>query len=771
MFVQSKTGEIDRRIAQSEKLVDMIAEKDQSVAPSSHSKAHTSTRQSLVVRLRQEVVQLTRDVQRLSRFIGVQRTGFRKLLKKYKKWSESSALSKKFLPILEAPTSFTNQDFTSTFLELSLLYNVLRQAKLTSITSTPHAYPSTENLCNFDCEMVTAVTNSAVFWVHSDNVVETKLNLLRHLSLVSDSTIGEEATTLIDNADTPGEALAQVRKSSISDLNEESERSQQNHRPKNLTYTTFLDNPKKFYSLQTKSEPGQIHSIQGTISASTPVLCSPVGGLRHFCIANLTPEQQRMIRTSEFDVLSDTTQGMDNMSRVALSWVQKRHPLPIAKFCSERTRFRYTKSTASNQSDGAGSSNNTQWDKPDIWATMDSNITYTRAGATDTDWNGTYEDQQDFPYCVLDVRWKSLEKPTWVTDLEQSHLVYPVEGFSVYAHTVAVYYPNFLSTLPKWLDLLNNDMDIRRAPKPKSALSKRNSKSGTNIAAQFSQTPVNPGILLNNERAPLKRNNTFTGKSQISQYGSAEHTHETISDHQQGQPVVRYWNEFDDPEDGADEGIFVVIPEEEMGDMLFNGADVAFLMNLTDRIFDKVSRWGHKLQKVFSPGPKRRSHRNTSSPVIQINGSSSEDDDEDDEESSDYTDYEEGFYSPRFKSSRFGSDEVGYKDYYYNYHNSHAVDQRNNVITAFYTMCFFLSALMVGTLFIAILTEDVSSISQGTFAFILIGFFVAVAIGILAMALFLQRAEMPPWWHQTIVFTVFFSIICFGVGGVVWLYT
>lgn len=745
--------------------MNLIAEKDESTSPeNSESRGHRKSRQSLVVRLRQEVIQITRDVQRLARFIGVQRTGFRKLVKKYTKWSHSSALSERFLPILESPTSFTNQDFTSTFLELSLLYNVLRQAKLTSITSTPHVYPSNEKLCTFDCQMVTAITNSVTFWIHPDNMVETKVTLLRHVSLVSDSSSSiQEIPSSANQSPKLFNGSSELSRSSVGAKPNGSHSEETNSPINELTYTTYLDNAKKFYSIQTTTEPGQIRRVYGADTASTPVLCSPVGGLRHFCIANLSPEQATMIAKSQHEALNGTLSGMDNMSKVALSWVQKRLAVPISKIVSQRARFRYSDQVSTD--DLPGSSPTSQWDSPDIWVTLDSNIKMTKKDATESQWptENEPEDLKDFPFCVLDIRWKGLEKPGWVTELERSHLVYPVEGFSLYAHSVAVFYPNALSVLPQWLKVIDEHLDIRRAPKSRGTLSKRNSKSSTNIPAVQLQMPVSPGILLNSERQPLLRTGSAksVAKSLSSRgdYGSQEIGLgiDLNSGGQGSQPIVRYWNEFDDPEDSPEEGVFVVIPEDEMEDGFFNGTDVAFLVQLCESLFNKATRFKNKVQRFFGYKPKKR-HASGLSTIHE--------DDEDDGDDDEDTDYE-GFYSPRFKSRSHRDLD----DEYFSFPPTAAAEQRNTVITVFYSICFFLSALMVCTLFGVILTEDMNAISNGTYVFIVSGFFAVLGISVLAMWLFLMRADMPPWWHQTIVFTVFFSIICFGVGGIAWLFT
>lgn len=727
--------------------------------------SHRKTRQSLVLRLRQEVVQLTRDVQHLARFIGVQRTGFRKLLKKYKKWSHSSSLSEQFLPVLEAPTSFTNQDFTSTFLELSLLYNVLRQAKLTSITVTPHVYPSNENLCMFDCEMVTAISNSVTFWIHPDNMVETKIALLRNLSLVSDSSASLQSSTSFSNLASLNQGSPTKHSDNVGHSGESSSRDAPP--VSDLTYTTYLDNSKKFYSIQTNSEPGQIRSVNGANTSSTPVLCSPVGGLRHFCIANLSLEQADLVAKSQYEALTGTLKGMDNMSKVALSWVQKRQAAPISKISSQRARFRYSERVNDLSAGSGASSPNTHMDSPDIWATLDNNIKMTKSGASQPQWPAD-EDPQDvseFPYCVLEIRWKGLDKPAWVTELERSHLVYPVKGFSMYAHSVAHYYPSSLSILPQWLDLINGQVDIRRAPKPRvssGTLSKRHSKSSTSISTQI---PISPGILLNNEREPLLRTTSSKslGRHHASRQDYGSHTDSDLSASElksANQPVVRYWNEFDDPEDGPDEGVFVVIPDEDMEDGLFNEHDVAFLVSLGESLFAKAASLKTKVQRLFGYKPKRRPRRGLSTIY--------EDEDEDDED--DDTEFE-GFYSPRFKSHHNQHHVHDLDGDYFSFNQSPATDQRNSILAIFYSICFFLSALMVCTLFGVLLGEDMTAISMGTYVFIVSGFFIALGISVLAMGLFFLRADMPPWWHQTIVFTTFFSIICFGVGGVAWLFT
>lgn len=70
-----------------------------------------------------------------------------------------------------------------------------------------------------------------------------------------------------------------------------------------------------------------------------------------------------------------------------------------------------------------------------------------------------------FPYALLEIKLKEdpkRKRPEWVEDLMTSHLVYPENRFSKFAHGVAVLFDDYVNTLPFWLSDL--DKDIHREP-------------------------------------------------------------------------------------------------------------------------------------------------------------------------------------------------------------------------------------------------------------------------------------------------------------------
>ena len=176
------------------------------------------------------------DIQALSRFVGVQRLAFQKLLKKYKKWSSSSDLGYRFQKeVLDRPMSFTKKDFGSLLTQWAEILAAVRapfnagtnwQPKSAVKTgsliraeefrtqnrsrakpiqgNSPHGplqkgqhsasyakniHATCENGSNLDFDTALAVIPighaacKAVYWIHPDNLVQVHVMLLQHTRL------------------------------------------------------------------------------------------------------------------------------------------------------------------------------------------------------------------------------------------------------------------------------------------------------------------------------------------------------------------------------------------------------------------------------------------------------------------------------------------------------------------------------------------------------------------------------------------------------------
>lgn len=711
-------------------------------------------------------MKITSELRSLSRFIGAQRTGFRKLLKKYKKWSNSDLLSTTFLPKLEESSdSFVNLDLSSKFVELSLLYDILRDGEFTtSIHRDKGSFLADlpkESLTKFDSEMVTSFTNTSKYWVHQDNFLELKVLLLQHLRLY-----GPDEDTRDDRGG--------------------SEREQQQR-----TFVIYLDD-KKFHSIQSGIEPGQIRWVETSHDdqeqGDNRVLCSPTGGLRYFSSMTLDNQQtQDVIDGSIFQ--KPLQQDMDSNSKRALGWVQQRHAAPISKLSYRRTRFQ---SVEKETTDESSSPNNLE--HPFIWAVLDNDIKITKDDFSSSEAAGDSVDP--FPHAVLEIRWKGMNKPEWVRELEKAcHLVKPMAEFSLYAHSVALLYPEALQEPPSWLRLVQKRIDIRKSPgdMPKLKSKRSNLESATTSTTQVNIPVGGENTILLNEQNSGNNNNLtvppLDRHENTSDSNSALSSPTGVSPSQHKRPVIRYWNEFDDPEDGTmdDQGIFTVVNgEDEFENGFFSKEKVDQIVRISDKFVKGIGRIKDKLK--FDNHNKRNKRyvrllRDDNDNNSIVNNLEIDDDDDDDDNDDDdynenhqivgnyYNDDEHQQFYNRLSSSKglgydtFPGEEEGDEELYV---SSSFIKRRDAVLTFLYTVCFFLSSLMTCVLLGVIAGEDMEAINTGTLIFIIAGLLFALAIGVLGMGLFLLR-ELPSWWHQTIVFSVFFSLVCFGVGAIAWL--
>jgi len=97
-------------------------------------------RQKRFAKYENELLQCGSDIQSLRRFVSAQVVAFRKILKKYRKWTGSSTLGSRFRDtILSHPKSFTKRDFSQLQSEQDNLLTTLRTAlpSDSSIDSSP----------------------------------------------------------------------------------------------------------------------------------------------------------------------------------------------------------------------------------------------------------------------------------------------------------------------------------------------------------------------------------------------------------------------------------------------------------------------------------------------------------------------------------------------------------------------------------------------------------------------------------------------------------
>ncbi|KAK4089736.1 hypothetical protein PCL_05957 [Purpureocillium lilacinum] len=125
MFVTSKADEISRRLEHLNASIQRSIAKHSTASDQSFS----LKRQRRFAKYERELMRCGDDIQALSRFANAQIVAFRKILKKYRKWTGSTTLTSRFNDaVLGNPKSFTRRDFSPLQTRYDEILSELRSA-------------------------------------------------------------------------------------------------------------------------------------------------------------------------------------------------------------------------------------------------------------------------------------------------------------------------------------------------------------------------------------------------------------------------------------------------------------------------------------------------------------------------------------------------------------------------------------------------------------------------------------------------------------------
>ncbi|CCX33084.1 Similar to Vacuolar transporter chaperone 4; acc. no. P78810 [Pyronema omphalodes CBS 100304] len=585
LFVKSKAGEIDRRIANCQRQVNELRQ----LTPSARGAAKIATRYAKV---EQEVERAGHDVQLLSRFVNVQRTGFHKLLKKYRKWSNSSQLPERFLQLLESPTSFHRQDFDQNVLEVSELLKAVRDgltilnnsdfpveslqpsriaSRMPSMDfgSLRQAYQEAPESCldldvSFGTAAITPKGGRAVFWVHRDYLIELQVFLLRHLVL-------QNATP---EPTRPGTPLLSRRSSSLQpnhNANPPSGIAQQHAASRHTSTTSVaggdtiglvvLDNLASFSDVHTSATvdrisqsvmrtAGQIRWCSRDTCASVVVsdhsgTILPRRGPDGVEDAPKEPEllevkvKRKLVEIlinpdAEISKLNDShsTAKQRHTIQKIREWLRENPGVvPLAKILSHRTRF-------SGPVTGGLA-----------YAFLDRDVKMMGIEKKEGLAEEVERECLEFPHAILEVRWDGDDVPAFVEELEGSHMVETVPGFSLEVHAIyALHRPTTMSP-PFWLPALTKD--IRKTPsharlrglsshQMQSGTSSKTSSVGHTTTTHFD--PSSPATPMTSDHDTPPRRKRYQRLLRTKKPPITTPQSRKLTDNW-------YWNEFDDGSD------------------------------------------------------------------------------------------------------------------------------------------------------------------------------------------------------------------------------
>jgi hypothetical protein len=440
LFLRTKQGEIDRRLAHLEKQINAalraVTNTDIDRPVSQARKYH---------KLVKEAEAIGDEIESLSRFAAVQKTAFRKILKKYRKWTGSTALQERL----------DRDVFSTGALQVDYAEYLQRLSKLTKIISNRLQAPmltgqngrtngqrkrtlsqsnaSTLNdLCargplHFDAALDNVQYGesggSAYFWIHPDNLEQAEALLHRQMRS--------------QHAEPPSR---QSPRPSVVDLTQQLASSVQTHH-------AIFDNLQRLVRDESVLKPARAAIIARWDGGPEAVIT--LSSLAHYSDSSSTINIKRKHLASALGRDPSSSEPGSKTSQMAQKvkdyLSEHRDVKPLARMISSRKRF--------------SGLNNTK----DIgtWATLDTSVHVTSVSDSDL---GVIHDsldaQQCFPHAVLHVRWEFSRSPEVVRLLESSHVAERVHDFSL--EEAAVHFTHPELEQPKWQNLLTTD--IRRLP-------------------------------------------------------------------------------------------------------------------------------------------------------------------------------------------------------------------------------------------------------------------------------------------------------------------
>ena len=545
------------------------------------------------------------EIRALARFSSTQRTAFRKLLKKFKKWTGSTNLEDRFREeVLDDPKSFTKfdlgpllDDYSVTLQRIRSLYETrLEQSRSPKLSADSPALGGasevkqlqsvldTGSAVSFDAAIATVPLGEtgeiANYFVHPDSVVELQILLLQRMQYYASRSRSNSAASPISTANNNETAITSTQNPDY--------------------FMLIADNLERFANEQSALTVDQREHLPGVPpqkaktfvrwnNSEDAVVSARVGRAK---VESARLKRKRIDSIFEKDPspVKAPKPGFENddqtLSSIREAVGKDRNIRPLFQISTCRSRFT-----------GIGNGNDFSL------ATLDTAISIQKTG-NDADAGATTR----FPFAVLQVRAEAVVTDGMIASLDRSHLVERVRGFSLEYHALwQLYRPDGISP-PFWMPILSED--IRKLPPP--ALERADSGTGSGSGAQPGtrrsiSTPSSAlGITDTTTAVDTDRpsSTVLPDLPEIPPLKSFRKKRRRTYADRTAEQQQKYWSEYDHPEDGEDSGdayVLYIDPNEK---------------SALDRLLDKLGGlWGRSSpeeEEALLPSPTEPNDDETS---------------------------------------------------------------------------------------------------------------------------------------------------------------
>ncbi|KAL8804234.1 MAG: hypothetical protein Q9182_002688 [Xanthomendoza sp. 2 TL-2023] len=513
LFVQSKAGEINRRLIHLDKQVGQLQQRY-----ALHQAGKISVKRlERYSRAEEAAERAGQEIKSLARFVGAQKLAFIKLLKKYRRWTGSSTLEARFRPkVLDQPTAFSKRNFEPLLTQYTEVLGAVRAPFEQDGNGGPQHFdpsntqPTTANgspglqkpreqknlpaacglnqrkdsvaaklqiACQsrsdleFDTALAIEPTGSsggkASYWIHPDNLVELHVLLLQYSRL---------RRTNSDNASSTGNVSRQ--KSRKESLNGDSKRivdGGDDHAgliicddleefARRRSAAPISDSEESMGRLLEMAAASVRYSLAGDAvlavnRSSEETLEPPTSAelqsvvMKRKAVRYIFDSGLSEPKTDQLLREADSQDGRE-LEQIRAWLAGHKEVQPLVQLQSKRTRF-----VGIRNSEEGGT-----------WATLDRDtlMRKTPEGFLNSKEGdlafGDAESQGvvKFPFAVLEVRSEGGSGTDLLKALDKTHLTERMRGFSMEAHAVATLCEPQGMPAPYWLPALSQD--LRKLP-------------------------------------------------------------------------------------------------------------------------------------------------------------------------------------------------------------------------------------------------------------------------------------------------------------------
>ncbi|KAG2219768.1 hypothetical protein INT45_008599 [Circinella minor] len=416
-------------------------------------------------RIQENINAIADDVNRLARFSRLNYTGFLKMVKKHDRHTNYILRPMFMVRLNQCP--FWKQDDDALLIKLSELFSKARQGGKEMSFKKPITVKSQENsaVTNNDETTSTAVGGASGttdrrrntvmkrFFVHTDNILELKTFVLRHLPVL----VYRDNSLKQDNIDPPISSLY-LDNSSLETYNSRVEAAEGSQIIRLRWYGSAKNNTTIAVERRTLADE-EHGELTDRFVIKDKYVEGFLRGEKTFIEKSITKMRNNMGK-SEQDI-----ERFEQLARNVQQMILENHMHPVLRTYYRRTAFQIPGDTRVRmaldtdlcfirEDSGLFADDKTTRRSDGQWHRSDVDIEYPFPKLPSSEINR-------YPYATFEIKLdlpSGTPEPEWIVDLEESGILEEAHHFSKFVHGIALIFDTRVALLPYWLAQIDEEV-------------------------------------------------------------------------------------------------------------------------------------------------------------------------------------------------------------------------------------------------------------------------------------------------------------------------